>query len=92
MEVHNPLTRAAAKLRQHGHEAEAVNLEQFAGSLAMPVGQQLVPLVPTVEMFIAGMEADCLGRPSIDDESHVRSIWDAMLSQAKAEQEERQHG
>ncbi|QMV72606.1 hypothetical protein HS961_06990 [Comamonas piscis] len=27
MEVHNPIARAAAKLRQHGHEAEAKTLK-----------------------------------------------------------------
>lgn len=36
MEVHNPIARAAAKLRQHGHEAEATNLEQFADNFAVP--------------------------------------------------------
>lgn len=45
-------------------------------------GWKLVPVEPTEEMFIEGMEADCLGRPSVDDETHVRSIWDRMLAAA----------
>lgn len=36
MEVHNPVARAAAKLRQHGHETEAVNLEQYAKNVTLP--------------------------------------------------------
>lgn len=36
MEVHNPIARAAAKLRQHGHEAEAKNLEDFAENFGVP--------------------------------------------------------
>lgn len=36
MEVHNPIARAAEKLRQYGHEAEAINLEQFADNFAVP--------------------------------------------------------
>ncbi|MEG0922693.1 MAG: hypothetical protein RSG22_14960 [Comamonas sp.] len=36
MEVHNPVARAATILRQHGHETEAVNLEQFALNVAAP--------------------------------------------------------
>lgn len=33
---------------------------------------------PTEEMLLAGMEASLLGRPSVDDDSYVRSIWEAM--------------
>lgn len=29
MEVHSPIARAAAKLRQHGHEADAANFESL---------------------------------------------------------------
>ena len=47
-----------------------------------PDGWKLVPVQPTDDMFIEGMEADCRGRPSIDDDKHVRSIWRAMLSSA----------
>lgn len=49
---------------------------------SVPTGWKLVPVEPTDDMFIEGMEADCRGRPSIDDDNHVRSIWRAMLSSA----------
>lgn len=49
---------------------------------AAPAGYALVPVEPTEDMFIDGMEADCCGRPSIDDDGHVRSIWAAMLAAA----------
>ncbi len=49
---------------------------------SVPDGWKLVPVEPTDDMFIEGMEADCRGRPSIDDDNHVRSIWRAMLSSA----------
>lgn len=32
----------------------------------------------TLDMQIAGMEASVLGRPSVDDESYVVSIYEAM--------------
>lgn len=32
----------------------------------------------TIEMQLAGMEASVLGRPSVDDESYVVSIYEAM--------------
>lgn len=32
----------------------------------------------TIDMQIAGMEASLLGRPSVDDESYVVSIYEAM--------------
>lgn len=32
----------------------------------------------TIDMQIAGMEASVLGRPSVDDESYVVSIYEAM--------------
>lgn len=48
----------------------------------VPAGCVQVPANPTDDMFIAGMEADCAGRPSVDDEAHVRSIWAAMLAAA----------
>ena len=51
---------------------------------SVPDGWKLVPVEPTDDMFIEGMEADCRGRPSIDDDKHVRSIWRAMLSTAPA--------
>lgn len=47
-----------------------------------PDGWKLVPVEPTDDMFIEGMEADCRGRPSIDDDTHVRRIWRAMMSSA----------
>lgn len=49
---------------------------------SVPTGWKLVPVEPTDDMFIEGMEADCRGRPSIDDDNHVRSILRAMLSSA----------
>ena len=49
---------------------------------SVPTGWKLVPVEPTDDMLIEGMEADCLGLPSIDDDNHVRSIWRAMLSSA----------
>lgn len=49
---------------------------------AVASGWKLVPVEPTEEMFINGMEADCVGRPSVDDETHVRSIWREMLAVA----------
>lgn len=49
---------------------------------AQEAGWMLVPVEPTEDMFINGMEADCCGRPSVDDETHVRSIWSAMLEAA----------
>ena len=36
--------------------------------------------VPTEDMIVAGMEASVLGRPSIDDETYVLSIWNAMVA------------
>jgi hypothetical protein len=44
MEVHNPITCAAAKLRQHGHEAEATNLELLmaAGETAETAQARLI--------------------------------------------------
>ena len=36
------------------------------------------PTVLPESVIVAGMEADCLGRPSIDDSTHVLSIWNAM--------------
>lgn len=47
----------------------------------IPKGYKLVPIAPTEDMIVHGMEASCLGRPSIDDDAYVRSIWDAMLSE-----------
>lgn len=52
--------------------------------MIVPPGYVLVPIEPTEDMFVEGMEADCLGRPSVDDDSHVRSIWNAMLQAAPA--------
>lgn len=34
MEVHNPIARAAAKLSQHGHDADAANLESLVNQQA----------------------------------------------------------
>ena len=45
-------------------------------------GYVAVPAMPTEDMFIDGMEASCVARPSIDDDSYVRSIWNAMLAAA----------
>lgn len=45
-------------------------------------GWKLVPVEPTVDMDIAGMEQSVQGRPSVDDESYVRSIWGAMIAAA----------
>lgn len=55
---------------------------QLSARQAAPDVWRLVPVEPTIEMFVGGMEADCLGLPSIDDDSHVRSIWSEMLSAA----------
>lgn len=52
------------------------------GAQPVPAGYALVPVEPTEDMFIDGMEADCCGRPSIDDDRHVRSIWAAMIAAA----------
>jgi len=45
-------------------------------------GYVMVPVELTDEMIEAGMEADCAGRPSVDDDRHVRSIWTAMIKAA----------
>lgn len=42
MEVHSPIERAAAKLRQHGHEVEAINLEQLADNFAVPAAVEML--------------------------------------------------
>jgi hypothetical protein len=42
---------------------------------------------PSEEMIQAGMEASCAGRPSIDDDSYVLSIWRAMHAARAAQQE-----
>lgn len=71
------------------HETTAAFVRDFAravlarwGAQQVPAGYALVPVEPTEDMFIDGMEADCCGRPSIDDDGHVRSIWAAMLTAA----------
>lgn len=50
---------------------------------ALAAGLVSVPVTPTEDMIIAGMEASVLGRPSVDDESYVLSIWHAMLGAAQ---------
>jgi hypothetical protein len=45
-----------------------------------PGGWVSVPLEPTEKMIEMGMEKSCLGRPSVDDERYVLSIWKAMLA------------
>lgn len=64
-------------------ELERVINEQHASlaaaALQVPAGWKLVPLAPSEDMIIAGMEADVLGLPSVDDDRHVLSIYSAML-------------
>lgn len=67
-------------------KAELAKLERYRfmmnrGAL-VPPGYKAVPSEPTEDMFIDGMEASCVARPSIDDDSYVRSIWNAMLAAA----------
>lgn len=52
-----------------------------------PLGDTVsVPVEPNFEqhenMIMAGMEASALGRPSIDDETYVLSIYKAMIAAA----------
>lgn len=74
-----PMSASPQKLSECRAAIERALREQVRG---VPEGWKLVPVEPTEDMFVDGMEADCLGRQSIDDESHVRSIWAAMLSAA----------
>ena len=71
-------------LTQRLDTANALNTdarEQLAQVQAAPIeGWKLVPVEPTEDMFVEGMEADCAGMPSVDDDRHVRSIWNAMLA------------
>lgn len=39
----------------------------------------------TDDMIVAGMEASVAGRPSVDDDAYVRSIWNAMCGARAAE-------
>lgn len=71
-----------AKVKQMSAELDEPEQPQAE---AVPPTHVLVPVEPTDEMFIGGMEADLLGRPSPDDDSHVRGIWNAMLAAAKKE-------
>lgn len=58
-----------------GEAADAIE------ALSRP-GWQLVPIEPTVDMDVDGIEASLLGRPSIDDPTYVHSIYRAMLCAA----------
>jgi len=78
---YTPLGLRQIKALERAREAIAASP---ATPKAVPAGWKLVPVEPTEEMFIEGMEADCLGHPSIDDESHVSSIWNAMLKASPA--------
>lgn len=48
----------------------------------MSIEWKSVPVIPTDDMDIAGIEASLLGRASVDDETYVRSIYKAMLDAA----------
>lgn len=67
-------------------QGELAKLERYQFMLnrgaLVPPGFRSVPAEPTEDMFIDGMEASCVARPSIDDDSYVRSIWNAMLAAA----------
>jgi hypothetical protein len=52
-------------------------------AIRQPLGV-VVPLEPTEAMIISMMEADCLGRPSVDDDTHVKGIYKAALLAAGA--------
>ena len=63
-----------------GARAEYERRKPIAWSNAMAILRQYAPYqaLPTKDMIQAGMEASLLGRPSVDDEAYVRSIWTAM--------------
>lgn len=53
-------------------------------AVGAPEGYTIVPIEPTLEMEIAGMEASVMGRASIDDPTYVLSIYRAMIQAAPA--------
>ena len=67
-------------------QGELAKLERYQFMLnrgaLVPPGFKAVPVEPSEDMFIDGMEASCVARPSVDDDSYVRSIWKAMLAAA----------
>ncbi len=74
--------RAKAAEQEHGTGATSPEADKpsVPVSAAAPAEWVRVPREPTDDMLINGMENSCLGRPSVDDDAYVRSIWNAMLA------------
>ena len=80
--LRNPLAREL-----HAERIIKQMLDEPQPEQVVPEGFVLVPVAPTESMVVNGMEADVLGRPSVDDSRHVLSIWTAMLAASGAKGE-----